>query len=255
MPAGGPNGPLTTTVPEWGGSTTSWTSATWRTDLTRHFEGIFAKAPAGRTSRALGDTRQALAALCKQTPWRPFTELDLTRATCTWKKGKATGPDAVTHELLWTLMQEPRWTTRLLHMMNDFLYKGAIPQQVQAGVTILLPKTLAWGGHTTHQAQFGPPQVVRPVAAAAWGGGQHPGGGPAAMGSEGKAKLPNVRHAKDWGVPTWLVKLDVRKAFDSVWQESMEDMVAASGRAANRRRGTGNGGGHAVGSAGLAGAA
>ena len=35
----------------------------------------------------------------------------------------------------------------------------------------------------------------------------------------------------------------MRKAFDSVWQESMEDMVAASGRAANRRRGTGNVGG------------
>ena len=35
-----------------------------------------------------------------------------------------------------------------------------------------------------------------------------------------------VRHAKEWGVPTWLVKLDVRKAFDSVWQESMGDMVA-----------------------------
>ena len=28
-------------------------------------------------------------------------------------------------------------------------------------------------------------------------------------------------------VSTWLVKLDVRKAFDSVWQESMGDMVAA----------------------------
>ena len=25
-----------------------------------------------------------------------------------------------------------------------------------------------------------------------------------------------IRHAKDWGVPTWPVKLDVRKAFDSV---------------------------------------
>ena len=36
-----------------------------------------------------------------------------------------------------------------------------------------------------------------------------------------------VRHAKEWGVPTWIVKLDVRKAFDSVWQESMGDMVAS----------------------------
>ena len=35
-----------------------------------------------------------------------------------------------------------------------------------------------------------------------------------------------VRHAKEWGVPTWIIKLHVRKAFDSVWQESMGDMVA-----------------------------
>ena len=38
-----------------------------------------------------------------------------------------------------------------------------------------------------------------------------------------------VRHAKEWGVPTWLVKLDIRKAFDSVWQESMGDMAARVG--------------------------
>ncbi|CAE7330292.1 hus1 [Symbiodinium necroappetens] len=35
-----------------------------------------------------------------------------------------------------------------------------------------------------------------------------------------------VRMAKDWGTPTWIIKLDVRKAFDSVWQETMGDMVA-----------------------------
>ena len=32
--------------------------------------------------------------------------------------------------------------------------------------------------------------------------------------------------AKDWGEPTWIIKLDVKKAFDSVWQETMGDMVA-----------------------------
>ena len=35
-----------------------------------------------------------------------------------------------------------------------------------------------------------------------------------------------VRMAKEWGTPTWVIKLDVRKAFDSVWQESMGDLVA-----------------------------
>ena len=31
--------------------------------------------------------------------------------------------------------------------------------------------------------------------------------------------------ARDWGVGMWLVKLDIRKAFDSVWQHSMSELV------------------------------
>ena len=85
-------------------------SSTWKEDLRSHFRGIFAKAPAARTARALGDIRQALTRLCKHTPWRPFTQGDLIWATRTWKKGKSTGPDAITHELLWMLLREPSWS-------------------------------------------------------------------------------------------------------------------------------------------------
>ena len=36
-----------------------------------------------------------------------------------------------------------------------------------------------------------------------------------------------MRTARDWRVPVWVVKLDIRKAFDSVWQESMGQLVDA----------------------------
>ena len=36
-----------------------------------------------------------------------------------------------------------------------------------------------------------------------------------------------MRMARDWRVPVWVVKLDIRKAFDSVWQESMGQLVDA----------------------------
>ncbi|CAE7466882.1 TTLL6, partial [Symbiodinium microadriaticum] len=146
--------------------------AHWKSKLATHFRGIFAKAPVERTRRRLQDTRGALTQLCKRTRWHPFTRDDLQLATRTWKNNKATGPDSITHELLRQLLQDPQWEGRILHMVNDFLYKGEIPAPVQQGMTRV------------------------------------------------------VRHAKEWGVPTWLVKLDVRKAFDSVWQESMGDMVA-----------------------------
>ena len=106
-------------------------SDSWKTDLTNNFKGIFAKAPAGRTSRALGDTRRALTTLCKHTPWRPFTEHDLMWATRTWKQ----------------LMQEPQWTARLLHMMNDFLYKGGDTAASPAGSDHLAPQDCGGSHH------------------------------------------------------------------------------------------------------------
>ena len=43
----------------------------------------------------------------------------------------------------------PGRDSRLLHMFNDFLYKGGIPAEVLEGITVLLPKTAgdpqAWG--------------------------------------------------------------------------------------------------------------
>ncbi|CAE7382151.1 unnamed protein product, partial [Symbiodinium sp. CCMP2592] len=212
----------------------------WQEKLVGHFASIFAKAPAERTARNIADTRRALTLLCKHTPWRPFTGEDLRFATRTWKRGKAAGPDSITHELLWLLLQEPQWEWRILHMMNDFLYKGAIPESVLRGVTVLLPKTIAdpvsWGD-------------TRPITLSSsllkWfsqllllrGGRRITEGAPLQWGCRGK-QAPEllvvlkrvIRHAKDWGIPTWIVKLDVRKAFDSVWQESMGDMVATKAR-------------------------
>ncbi|CAE7307273.1 unnamed protein product, partial [Symbiodinium microadriaticum] len=53
----------------------------------------------------------------------------------------------------------------------------------------------------------------------------------ARAGRQGVELVATIRRvtqmARDWGVPTWLVKLDIRKAFDSVWQHSMGELVAA----------------------------
>ena len=56
-------------------------------------------------------------------------------------------------------LQEPQWEGRILHMVNDFLYKGEIPVPVQHGMTILLPKTQGDPPTCTEQRQSqGPPQ-------------------------------------------------------------------------------------------------
>ena len=70
------------------------------------------------------------------------------------------------------------------------------------------------------------------TAAVASRGETTPGGCALPVGRQGQTSTRAVSgvaesgETRQWGVPTWLVKLDVRKAFDSVWQESMGDMVA-----------------------------
>ena len=189
----------------------------WKQQLEQHFGGIFAKAPAAASTRRIQGTRKALEILCKHTPWRPFTHDDLQLATRTWQNNKATGPDGVTHEILRLLLQEEHWRTRLLPLLNDFLYRGELPPAVQQGATILLPKTQGdpptWGD-------------TRPItlssAVLKWfaqllllrGGNQIQKDSPCQWAGTGK-QAPEllvvlrrvVRHAKEWGVPTWLVKL------------------------------------------------
>ena len=233
----------------------------WKQKMKTHFEGIFAKAPKARTARQLGDTRRALTALCKVTKWRPFTLDELKVATIKWKSGKSTGPDAITHEILRYLLNDDRWGNRLVHMMSDFLYKGELTEGVLKGITVLLPKTLedptSWGD-------------TRPITLSSsvlkWFsqlllkrcGGKIQDEAPYQWASRGK-QAPEllvilrrvVRMAKEWGTPTWVIKLDVRKAFDSVWQESMGDLVARR-VGGLRAGGGGNPRGRALGGASLA---
>ena len=121
----------------------------WQRQLTRHFTSIFCKAPPQRTASRLQCTRLALARACKHTTWQPFSESDLLLATATWKRGKATGPDGIAHEALTAMMGDDSWKQRMQYLLNDFLYRGALPPQVAAGVTVLLPKTpgspAGWG--------------------------------------------------------------------------------------------------------------
>ena len=35
------------------------------------------------------------------------------------------------------------------------------------------------------------------------------------------------RTSHDWGIPMYIAKLDIRKAFDSIYQESLAEQIAA----------------------------
>ena len=110
--------------------------------------GIFAK-PIPPEAQARGIAlREALRRQCKHTPWTPFTMGELQQTSHKWARNRSTGPDGVSHEAAQHLLLDPVWGERVRELLNDMLYRGAIPGGIEQGITVLLPKVpkpLAWG--------------------------------------------------------------------------------------------------------------
>ena len=206
----------------------------WQTHLKTHFRNIFAKANAEDTRQQMAKIRAHIAWQCKHTPWVPFTETEMWMAASKWSARKATGPDQISHEALHMMMTTKTWTGKLQYILNDLFYMGAIPSDIAGGITILLPKT-------TTPASWGD---TRPITLSSsllkWTAQlllQRAGGrlitSPLQWAAPGRQAIELIwvirrilRMAVDWGENTYLVKLDIRKAFDSTSQPALGDLVS-----------------------------
>ena len=208
----------------------------WQQHLGDHMQTIFAKPrPSGGVLR-MAALRLQLRRRCKHTPWQPFTHAELLLTSHKWGNNKSTGPDGISHEAARALLADPAWGGRIAYLLNDMFYTAKVPEAIDKGVTVLLPKV-------PHPLQWGD---TRPITLSStilkWAsqlllhraGGCIRGGSAlqwARAGRQGVELIATIRRvtqmARDWGVGTWLVKLDIRKAFDSVWQHSMGELVAA----------------------------
>ena len=206
----------------------------WRDKLQAHFEGIFCKGDQARVDREIEEIRGRLARKCKETRWVAFRKEELIAASAAWCKGKSTGPDGISHEALLSMMSSPQWEAAIIWSLNDYLYKAYVPPNTGEGATILLPKVplpLAWG-------------ETRPITLSSsmlkWLSQlllQRVGDGLdtdipyqwARKGRQATELLFLIRRivqmTKDWGLEMWIAKIDVKKAFDSVWQESLARLV------------------------------
>ncbi|CAE7690139.1 unnamed protein product [Symbiodinium sp. CCMP2592] len=207
----------------------------WQTQLHNHMRSIFAKPiPPGGSAR-ITTLRDQLRRRCKLTPWQPFHIAELQIAAQRWGSNKSTGPDGISHEAAKALLAHKAWGGFITYVMNDMLYTAPKPS-TDRGITVLLPKVptpLEW----TDTRPITLSSTLLKLAAQlllARGGAYIRGEATlqwARHGRQGVELVATIRRvvqmAKDWGVPTWLVKLDIRKAFDSVWQHSMSELVAA----------------------------
>ncbi|CAE7690154.1 pol [Symbiodinium sp. CCMP2592] len=208
----------------------------WQTQLHKHMRSIFAKPlPPGGNAR-IATLRDQLRRKCKLTPWRPFQLAELQLAAQRWGSNKSTGPDGISHEATKALLYHDKWGGTIAYVLNDMLYTARVPEAIDRGITVLLPKVptpLEW----TDTRPITLSSTLLKLAAQlllARGGANIRGEARlqwARQGRQGVELVATIRRvtqmAKDWGVPTWLVKLDIRKAFDSVWQHSMSELVAS----------------------------
>ena len=208
----------------------------WRDKLTKHFQGIFQRQQRATVDRGMTLIYHKLSLACKSSTWRPFQPQELRALRKRWKNGKSCGIDMISHEALKTLAMDERWQPKLLELFNDMLYTCRIPESIERGITILLAKAKSvkdWGDtrpitlSSTLLKSFS--QLI--LGRTAWAVERH---GTLQWSRRGRQSVELIlqlrrltRVARDWGLCMYIAKLDIRKAFDSVYQEAMAEQIAA----------------------------
>ena len=206
----------------------------WRETLQKHFGGIFHKGDIVVVARRMEAIRHRITRRCKDFPWVPFSEEELKTVRKRWKNSKACGPDSISHEALKVLEQDDRWRAMLLYVFNDMLYTAAIPDCIEKGITVLLAKTTAPGDWSDTRPITLSSTLLRSFSQLIIGRASNLLQGDSRLQWSRKSRqgvelililrrLCRVAH--DWGLPMYLAKLDIRKAFDSIYQEAMAEQI------------------------------
>ncbi|CAE7712228.1 pol [Symbiodinium sp. CCMP2592] len=222
------------------GHTTAWElqlqdDERWRETLHKHFSDIFNKQRRPEVDRKISEINDKLTAMCKLTKWCPFDETELKAVRKRWKNGKSCGLDSIANEALKALSKHDYWRGKLLYFLNDLLYVGKLPQGLEAGVTVLLakcPTPQSWGDtrpitlSSTLLKTFSQ-LIIHRTAHMVQGPSRLQWSRRHRQGVELIMMLRKVcRTAHDWGIPMYIAKLDIRKAFDSIYQEALAEQIA-----------------------------
>ena len=195
----------------------------WTDNMTEYLEGIFFRDSLAENDAARDEARLTLAVI--PSPFRCFTMEEVQRVMAKWKSGRAAGPDGITYEALRIIMKDEVWGGFVLEELNDFLKLGFTTDDLYSTTTFMMAKKAepTWWGDlrpitlssallkllsqltltrvtpllgTTHDLQWASPSK-QPLELAI---------------SLGRM----LRVCEEWKQETFLVKIDIRKAFDSI---------------------------------------
>ena len=206
----------------------------WSEQLQKHMSSIFHRADPANTRKAMVALISEVALRCKHVPWRPFTESEMRITMAKWQNRKATGPDGIALEALRFMFEDDEWRPKIAEMLNDSLYRGALPRWATEGASVLLPKCVQPHNWSDTRPITLSSAVLKwtsqlllhrgvPLLQSCYG---HQWASKGKQGIElvlALRKLARVAH--EWRTPFYIVKIDIAKAFDSVAQESLGELV------------------------------
>ena len=201
-------------------------------DVVQHFTDVFHDARRPNTVSAL----HAMAAEIQVDSPPLFTAEEVREAFLAGKKCKAVGPDGVPLELLLALMNDECTLQSFVSYFNNILLSGETPGDWNKSVATLLPKIL----------QPVQPKELRPIALASHTSKafsrmllnrvEHCLRPQGAKQLACKGRQPTdlvwsavrmVHFAREWGAEMHMIKLDLRRAFDSVYRVELAKRVQA----------------------------
>ena len=171
--------------------------------------------------------------MCKRNSVALFSAEEIETAG-TWKRGRSTGPDKVPYETMkGIILDGEHWKHRLAAMYSDAMYKGCLPNVSNSVTTLLAKKPMpqSWGDtrpitlSCTALKVLAQLLLLRARADLV---------DPTGMQWSEKGKQTGEvifalrrisRMALDWGKPIYVLKLDIRKACDSVVQARLGDLL------------------------------
>ena len=208
----------------------------WENHMVAHFQSIFKQQPSQQVDAEIRAMRRLLEQRCKETPYKLVQEQEVRDIQAKWRSKKATGPDRVSNEALGFFLSHPDTASKLIWTLDDAIYKGRSPTHDLPDITVLLPKT----DHPTQWKDTRPitlsNTIDRTLSQLLLHRCNHilqqqpPVHQFARSGKQASELLVIVRRmarmARDWGFDLWILKIDIRKAFDTIKQTSVAAMVA-----------------------------
>ena len=202
----------------------------------KHFSGVFAN----KQAAAVEGNMDRLKGLLGAEPSPPFLEQDVRRAIWDGKNKKSVGPDMVPTELLKEIVSDPVSLASLTNYFNKLLRERTVPDEWSHAVVTLLPKTCSPVG----------PADLRPITLASHvakaftrlllqrlGPALAPRGALqcAAKNRQAADAYWAVKQAahlmRKWEGGGVLLKVDIKKAYDSINRVALGEKMVIWGRA------------------------